>query len=146
MKIYQSLADASLYRIVALIPEQIVFGLALATDRTHRASDETRRNLELGREFCEVFHHVSQRGEGYRATNGSTATIAAGIQELPAANLWEWHDRMFLVKGVIEGLLAGAETENQKLEAANEILLGFAAFAKQTLSSVSAAEDLQRAR
>lgn len=143
MKIYQSLADASLYRTVALIPEQVMFGLALARDPSLRVLPETRRNLELGREFCEVFTHLSTPGEVYHPTTSSAATIAAGIQELNSAELPKWHPQIASVKSLIDAILIGEEPSSEGIDLASQTLRSFASFAKQKLSSISDSESLQ---
>ena len=145
MKIYESLAEASLYRTVALIPEQIMFGLALSTKPDLRSSPETFRNLEHGREFCEVFWHLSTEGADYRPPTASAATIAAGIQALPSEELPRWTEPLGTVKHLIEDILAEHYAEIEQIDEANRILQSFASFAKQQLSGIRESEQLRRA-
>lgn len=136
MRIYQSLAEASLYRTVALIPEQAMFGLALAADQTFRSSDEAQKSLTLGKEFCAVFQLLTTEGSGYAPTTSSAATIAAGILELPPADLAKWRTPLGRVQVVIEEVLAGRDTQLEQLSEAIRHLEQFAMFAKQNLPGV----------
>lgn len=107
MRTYQSLADASLYRTIAIVPEQVMFGLVLAKASALRDSQETRRNLELGQLFCQVFLGVSEEDGDYMPKSRAAAAIAAGIRELPDERLDHWRDPIKRVSETIADLLEG---------------------------------------
>lgn len=141
MKIYQSLADASLYKTVAIIPEQVMFGLALARDPSLRNSAETQRNLRLGMEFCQVFRGLVEPAVGV-PQGRSAAAIAAGIRELP--EFTQWQDEIGTVRQTIGALLENGETTSKELDTATDVLRRFATFAKQRLSAALEAEHAKR--
>lgn len=142
MKIYQSLADASLYRTIALIPEQIMFGLTLARDPEMRQSPETDRILRLGREFCDVFQRVSTPEQPYEPPTSSAATIASGIRELEQPLLTEWQGKIGAVKTLIDDLLLGEDPDPARIDGANKALKDFASTAKRRLSVISDSEPM----
>ena len=145
MRIYQSLADASLYRTMALIPEQVMFGLALAKDPSYRSSPETKRNLELGKEFCEVVCELSgPRRAEFVPKSPSAAAIAAGVWELDDASLKRWNESLGSVCSTLTAVLSNVELQDQDLDKAIETLRNFSGFAKQRLSSSIESEHLQR--
>ena len=144
MKIYQSLYDASLYRTVALIPEQTVFGLALATSGA-RNSAEAQESLRLGKEFCEVLEAFVAEGKEFRPATSSAATIAAGLQELPESELPKWRGPFSDVRALLNSVLSGTSVDETAVKAASGTLQGFASFAKQRLSLMSDPEHLRLA-
>ncbi len=143
MNIHQSLAQASLYRAVALIPEQAAFGLALA--RTPERKDpETDRSLKLGQRFCELFLEVASNHEPHPDSE-QDATIISGLRELADPDkLVRWQEQMTTVKDVIEAVLRGAELSEDEMSRAGAMLRDFATEAKQRVSLAAEAEHLRR--
>ena len=133
MTIFQSLSDASVYRTVALIPQQTMFALILAGDDKHKNAENTRRSLALGHEFCDVFGRVAQGPSSFHPATSSEARLAAGIKELPQTELLQWAEPIHQVQSVIARLLAGESVSEQLLLQSSAALDQFASFAKSAI-------------
>jgi hypothetical protein len=145
MRIFQSLADASLYRTMALIPEQVMFGLALAKDPVLKASPETTRNLEIGREFCEVLCRLSGPDRAHFIPKSpSAAAIAAGVWELDDESLKRWNSSLSSVCQTVNAILSNKSLPASDIDSAIGTLRDFSGFAKQRLSASIESEHLQR--
>jgi len=141
MKIYQSLADASRYRAGALIPQQILFGLALASDAKLRLLDETRNDLRLGQEFCVVFESLASKGRAFEPDSESAATIASGIGEFVSeTDIGRFREPLRDTKGVFDDLLANREADPARIRAASRTMERIADLAKAKLRRRSDSE------
>lgn len=146
MNIHRSLAEASLYRAVALIPEQAAFGLALATSQ-ERTNPETRRSLELGLRFCELFLNVAHE-RASETESEQDAAIVFGLtellKELDASELRNWSSSIDEVRSTIGALLTNEDATTANVAKAGKILRSFATTARQNVALVSEGELLRR--
>lgn len=145
MNIQRSLAEASVYRALALIPEQAAFGLALASS-SEKDNPETKRSLELGQKFCDLFLDVITRGATATLPDSEQdAAILFGLKELPIEELSTWNAKIIDVKRTIDALLADQMLPTSEVSRAGQTLRDFAATARRSVSLANEGELLRRA-